>query len=336
MASRRAQLRKLRKAAGRMDSRAGRRGMRQALRYASGKIGRSLRRQLRSMFGAALGDLLAEMADIFAGGGRVTEQDINDAKELLEASGYRVSAKPPGPEADPVPPPIAPKHSPQFPPEPPDGPAPGPTPPSSEPPRGSTGQKPVPNLRDIIQQDDDYPEEHTIDTRKLSAVLDPGEGIWANEIETPESSNVYSIAYDEDQKILYVTFKAMGRVDRTTGKRPHRRGATYFYGGRLRGIPAHIWSEFKAAASKGGFVWDYLRVRGTIHGHHYPYGLVSGDMSSGTMYVPRKATRRGLRSRSVVAAAPTVGQPRSASGRAGRVSARRRTVERSTLPDRLR
>ena len=75
-------------------------------------------------------------------------------------------------------------------------------------------------------------------------------------------------------------------------------------------VPATVYTQFKSAASAGKFVWDRLRVRGTIHGHQYQYRLVSGQVSiqqgvSG-VYIPRKATKRGLMVRSVA----TVGQGR--------------------------
>jgi hypothetical protein len=40
------------------------------------------------------------------------------------------------------------------------------------------------------------------------------------------------------------------------------------------------------ADSKGTFIWDNIRIRGTISGHHFDYQLVGVQAS----YVPRKAT----------------------------------------------
>ncbi len=284
--------RKLRRGLKRAATRQGQRMVRDVLRYASGKTGRG---------------------------------------RLLNDSGYHVVPKPPQ-EAEPTAPPIIRREGqpepgrPRRQSDPPDGPTPGPTPPSSPPPRGTVGNMPQPDVSKLLQQDDDWPQEHTLDTRKNKAVLDPGAGIWSTEVQTPESSNVYAFAYDEDEGILYVTYKANGKANKD-GKRPHVRGAMYSYGGRMRKVPKHVYVEMRAAASKGKFVWDYLRVRGTIWGHHYPYTLVSPSMAGNVLYVPRKATKRGLRTRSAVTASPI----QHFNGRKPR-----RPFDRSTLPERLR
>lgn len=323
-------IRKLRKAVGRLDTRRGQREVRDVQRYASGKVGRGLRASLRRTFGA-VGDFVAELADIFAAGRAPNQEDINDAVRLLESSGYSVRPQPPGEEPEPIAPPVqrardprpAKPAGPGKPPEPPDGPTPGATPPSRP---GKAPGRPLPDVSKLLSDPETWPDEHTIDTRKLSAVLDAGAGIWAEEVLTPESSNVYSFAYDEAQGILYVSYKAAAPPGER--ERPNERGPTYSYGGRMRPVPRHVYVNMRSAVSKGGFVWDELRVRGTIHGHHYQYTLVSPSFAGGEIYVPRKATARGFRTRSVVAAAPTirqVGQPR-----------RRRPSERSTLPERIR
>src|SRR5690606_29817104 len=86
----------------------------------------------------------------------------------------------------------APYPSPRRESEPPDGPIPGATPapyPSSRPPSPR-------EVRQILREAaEDWPEEHDLDTRVLKAPMQPGESIWENAIQTPESSNVYSFAY---------------------------------------------------------------------------------------------------------------------------------------------
>jgi hypothetical protein len=147
-------------------------------------------------------------------------------------------------------------------------------------------------------------------------------------IETPESSNVYAIAFDSSQGLLYVQFNAsapvIGYKDMTSicsgvtyrcGIRPHAAGPIYSYGGAGRRITEEMFERFVNAESKGQFVWQNLRICGTQHGHRYPYTLT--DVPEGQS-IARKATRRGLRVRVV----PTVGTGR----RGGR---------RSTLPERL-
>lgn len=64
-------------------------------------------------------------------------------------------------------------------------------------------------------------------------------------------------------------------------------------------VPVTLFREFQTAASKGKFVWDELRVRGTISGHKYAYELIgiTGQFVGGRQiesYVPRQAAlRRG-------------------------------------------
>jgi len=130
------------------------------------------------------------------------------------------------------------------------------------------------------------------------------EEVFANTIETPQSSNVYSFAYDQVEGALYVTFKAGGKKD-SRGHRPHVEGAMYVYGGKLRPVPPVVYGDMKSRSSKGKVVWDRLRVRGTIWGHQYPYRLVQGDFNHVGFqdrkdeYVPRKATRKGFAVRQV-------------------------------------
>ena len=140
---------------------------------------------------------------------------------------------------------------------------------------------------------DDGPEI-SIDTR----VRNPGDpfdsrwkGLSAWHM-TPQSSNVYAFAYDYETGILYVRYKqdvrGQGKVNLP--------GPMYSYGGHRNQVPPRIFEAMIRASSKGKFVWDYLRVRGTIHGHRYPYTLVTPGSDD---YVPRKATRKGLRTRQV-------------------------------------
>ncbi len=140
---------------------------------------------------------------------------------------------------------------------------------------------------------------------------------------TPESSNVYSFTYQRPsgQKLgtLYVTYKAPilnssdvnttrnksgwtqlnGPAGKTITGKSNAPGPTYAY----LNVPPAIFSQMKAAASKGKFVWDKLRVRGTIHGHQYRYILAKPALidhyGSPQYYVPRKATNRGFVQRSV-------------------------------------
>jgi hypothetical protein len=138
------------------------------------------------------------------------------------------------------------------------------------------------------------------------------------EILTPQSSNVFSFSYDPEGSILYVTFKGVtvnhqkvsvqagrqggrahlhGKLGQTVSGRTNSRGSMYAY----LDVPARVFERMKRAVSKGKFVWDELRVRGTVYGHQYRYMLVQAqaNVSQGHAYVPRRATKQGFRVRSV-------------------------------------
>lgn len=118
---------------------------------------------------------------------------------------------------------------------------------------------------------------------------------------------------------LYVTFKApilnsdnvvarknqsgwkelRGRAGKTIAGKSDSAGVTYAY----YRVPRVVFERMKKAASKGKFVWSNIRVKGTIYGHRYQYGVVSGAMidhdNVPMEYVPRKATADGFRKRAV-------------------------------------
>ncbi len=159
------------------------------------------------------------------------------------------------------------------------------------------------------------------------------ESEWTDEFRTPTSSNVYSFQAHRQAGAttctLLVTFKAAvfkpgafetgevthkgsrsrsqlnssGGVHATGWARPDSPGARYQY---LR-VPFKLFNEMKDSYSKGKFVWDRLRVRGTIGNHQYQYNLVSGQVlpGAGGAYIPRKATPNGFRTRSLADAGLT-------------------------------
>ncbi len=101
------------------------------------------------------------------------------------------------------------------------------------------------------------------------------------------SSNVHSIGYEwNESEPSRGTLKV--RFLEHTGRKNAIRaaGPLYFY----FNVHPEVFMAFQAAASKGRFVWDRLRVRGTVSGSRYHYELE--DLGS-TDYVPRKATRLG-------------------------------------------
>jgi len=158
----------------------------------------------------------------------------------------------------------------------------------------------------------------------------PGErSPFGEEVLTPQSSNVFSFSYvrhaGQPLGTLYVTYNApiLDAKKITRGRVRHGGGtsreqligsAGAYVGGSGKGgsrgpmyaylkVPPAIYTQMRNAHSKGSFVWDNLRVRGTIHGHRYQYVLVQGAVvpggGVGGVYIPRRATAAGFKTRSV-------------------------------------
>lgn len=98
-----------------------------------------------------------------------------------------------------------------------------------------------------------------------------------------ESSNVYSYWYNYDAKTLFIRYWEVKREGSNSGS--PQAGPTYSYSNVT---PEEFLTLYKAG-SKGTWVWDNLRIRGTVSGTKggHAYDLV-GVGDSG--YVPRKAT----------------------------------------------
>jgi hypothetical protein len=89
------------------------------------------------------------------------------------------------------------------------------------------------------------------------------------------SSNVHSFAYQLQGSRLLVRYLPSAAEGR--GK-----GTLYAY----ENVPPRKFLALLNAGSKGGWIWDNLRIRGTVSGHQHDYRLVA--VTGG--YVPRKAT----------------------------------------------
>lgn len=94
------------------------------------------------------------------------------------------------------------------------------------------------------------------------------------------SSNVYAYGYDIEAEILYIRFKAPD--PQNPEKKLDAEGPLYAY----HHVPPQVFQRMHKASSKGNFVWDNIRIRGTVSGHRFDYALVG--VTNG--YVPRKAT----------------------------------------------
>lgn len=182
------------------------------------------------------------------------KQSVDAAKEFLEANGYEVREVGGKTETSPKP-----KDSPASPAAPPSetgGTGVG----AGESAGGDGGMVDVP----VGPGSRRFPKDHPIVTKEM--------------VNAPDSSNVYSFMYDIDKRVLYIRFDA----PKTKLKPDKRPGPLYTYGN----FPPQMFLRMISAGSKGGFVWDNIRIRGTVSGHRYNYQLAA--VREG--YVPRKAT----------------------------------------------
>jgi len=138
---------------------------------------------------------------------------------------------------------------------------------------------------------------------------------------TPSSSNVFSFQYDYSISVLYVCYKApainpdsvsgyyseggiptvAGTLGSTVMGKTDSAGSLYAY----YDVPIGKFKSMITSASAGGAVWDRLRVRHTVFGTQHRYSLVAGAVIDGpdgdpAVYVHRRATKQGFRSRNVV------------------------------------
>jgi hypothetical protein len=95
------------------------------------------------------------------------------------------------------------------------------------------------------------------------------------------SSNVHSIGFQMNLKNPLTSTMFVKYLQKQGNGGVLGSGPTYGY----KNVHPKLFQEFMAANSKGGFVWDRLRVRGTVAGSQYEYYLDS--ISRG--YVPRRA-----------------------------------------------
>ena len=108
------------------------------------------------------------------------------------------------------------------------------------------------------------------------------ESQWSPEVPV-ESSNVHSYSWEKQG--------AEGQGNMIVRYKNKQGGSGPVY--RYIGTPKSVYEGMEAAPSKGGFVWDRLRVRGSKSGHQYPFSLAG---TGATDYIPRAASlRRGFK-----------------------------------------
>jgi hypothetical protein len=135
-------------------------------------------------------------------------------------------------------------------------------------------------------------------------------------IRSPQSSNVYAYGYDQQTATMYVQFLAptmntgsvkksrrgpgfaKGRLGSTISGKSNVGGPMYAY----FNVPPRVFDAMDRASSKGGAVWDFLRVRGSVWQHQFSYRLVTSSIGVGPNvdYVPRKAHKGGFARRRII------------------------------------
>lgn len=118
--------------------------------------------------------------------------------------------------------------------------------------------------------------------------LNPSDPVLTGEMRRVESSNVYSIGFDFNFDLplkskLIIRYK---QKNRKTGS-GQVGGPTYEY----LSVHPDWFTDLVQAGSKGKWVWDQLRIRGSVAGHQYPYNLIRAAQG----YLPRRAmVRKGI------------------------------------------
>lgn len=164
----------------------------------------------------------------------------------------------------------------------------------------------------------------------------------AIKMQSVASSNVHSIGYDQQTATLAVRYLApklsasggfagssksgsrkggrrqvaKGNPGSTVSGKTNSPGPLYHY----YDVPERLWNSFTAASSKGKWVWDHMRIRGTIAGHRYAYALIAGTVGSEgdrVTYIPRLATATGFKARTRIQAGTKIGSVLSTERRKG-------------------
>jgi len=121
----------------------------------------------------------------------------------------------------------------------------------------------------------------------IRRTYDPDHPAMTGRMTPVRSSNVHSVGYDfnfenpwKSQLIIRYLQADQSRGGKGNSKRKVP-GPTYAY----RDVPPAMFDEILTAASKGKWVWDNIRIRGTVAGHQYRYSITR--IAQG--YLPRRA-----------------------------------------------
>lgn len=141
-------------------------------------------------------------------------------------------------------------------------------------------------------ESDTYPLQTRPDNRVTATAggrtmwVQPDDPLITGDMINVESSNVHSIGFDWDGQSQHGTLKIRFlQKDRRRGGKSRTAGPQYEY----ENVHPYVFESMRTASSKGSFVWDRIRIRGTVSGHRYRYKLAG--IAQG--YVPREAKAYG-------------------------------------------
>ena len=144
---------------------------------------------------------------------------------------------------------------------------------------------PAPPRSRRLTEDVDFGRPHQLEGGvSFTTRINRNDALLTGQMIEVESSNVHSIGFRIDEGTahrertgtLLVRFLGTDSSGKRSGP-----GPLYEYSD----VPAELFQRFRRASSKGEFVWDELRVRGSVSGHQYAYKLAG--ITNG--YVPRQA-----------------------------------------------
>lgn len=145
--------------------------------------------------------------------------------------------------------------------------------PAKPPTRRTESPAPEPSRREETEpQQEEVPE----------GVEQNQDGMLVEWVMTGRSSNVHSFAYEWNPQNEREPGNLLVRF--LGGDSKNRSGPGPLY--RYESVPRSVFVAMRLASSRGKFVWDALRIRGTVYGHQYPVELIGTGPSD---YVPRRA-----------------------------------------------
>lgn len=149
-------------------------------------------------------------------------------------------------------------------------------------PASRTGSMP----RDILRPVPEKPDSVSVVLDGQRFTIKRDNPLLTGKMVRVSSSNVHSIGFIWNDAVPREGTLKVRFLDKRQDGPASGRGALYYY----YDVSPKMFLAFSRAASKGKWVWDHLRIRGTVSGHKKEYALMG---LASDAYVPRKATRLG-------------------------------------------